>query len=157
MRVKDLLATDYIFKGNVDSLKKIMINPNDIETYLKIDDYYINGLILGFLESEDVILNNLANDFLNRRIWKYVNDIPENKKEIEEIKSKYNQNTQKYYIAQRTVFNSTYKEVNDNFGDKIYILLENGSVSTLYKESKIIESLMQSGSKSDPKFFYRKQ
>jgi len=157
LRVKDLLATGYTFKENVDALKKIMNNPNDINTYLKIDDYYINGLILGFLDSEDEILKCLANDFLNRRIWKYINDTPSNKKEIEEIKAKFDPQTRKYFNAQRTVFNSTYKEVSDNFGDKIYILLENGTVSTLYKESKIIESLMQSGSKSDPKFFYRKQ
>ena len=155
-RVKDLIDQNHQFKGNLDVLKQIIENPNDIETYLKIDDYYVNGLILGFLDSSDEILQTLARDFLNRRIWKYINDTPENQSQIQEIVRELSEEQKKYYTAKRTVANSTYKEIGTRFGDKIHILLENGKISTLYNESKIIESLMQSGSKNDPKFFYRK-
>jgi uncharacterized protein len=147
---------DFEFKGNVEALKRILDHPNDIQAYLKIDDYYINGLILGFLDSKDDILRTLSHDFLNRRIWKHISDTPENQSQIEAIKSSFAQDELVYFTSHRTVFNSTYKEVQNDFGDKIYILLENGNVSTLYKESKIIESLMMSGSKRDPRFFYRK-
>ncbi|MFU8792564.1 MAG: HD domain-containing protein [Acholeplasmataceae bacterium] len=156
MRVKDLIDQNHKFKGDLDHLKKIIDDPNDIHTYLKIDDYYINGLILGFLESTDDILQTLASDFLNRRIWKYINDVSENQEKIKEITDTLTDEQKKYFIAKRTVANSTYKEIGTRFGDKIYILLENGVISTLYQESKIIESLMKSGSKNDPKFFYRK-
>jgi uncharacterized protein len=155
-RVKTLIAEGFEFSGNVDALKHILEDSSDIENYLKIDDYYINGLILSFLESKDQLLKTLANDFLNRHIWKYVNDTPENQLLIEEIKKTYDPTELKYFTSHRTVFNSTYKEVQDDFGDRIYILLENGNVSTLHQESQIIESLMKSGSKTDPKFFYRK-
>jgi HD superfamily phosphohydrolase len=156
LRVKDLLISDFVFRGDVEALKKVIENPNDIEHYLEIDDYYINGLIASFTKSKDDILRNLALDFLNRHIWGYLNPSEENQEKIEAIKQSFKQEELKYYTSYRTVENSTYKDDESNFGDKIYILLENGKISTLKEQSKIIESLMQSGHKRDPKFFYRK-
>jgi hypothetical protein len=155
-RVKDLLLSGFQFKGDVEPLKGVIGNPKDLENYIRIDDYYINGLIASFTRSDDAILKSLANDFLNRRIWGYINDTPENQSKIEEIKSKLSPLEQKYYTAYRTVENTTYQDDEENFGDKIYILLEDGSISTLKDQSQIISSLMQSGNKRDPKFFYRK-
>jgi HD superfamily phosphohydrolase len=148
---------NFQFRGDVDALKKIIKNPRDLDNYLEIDDYYINGLIASFTKSTDEILKGLANDFLNRKIWGYVNDTPENKEKIEQIKKAYLPEELKYYTSYRTVENSTYKDDEENFGDKIYILMENGSISTLKDQSQIIASLMQSGKKTDPKFFYRKK
>ncbi len=156
MRVKDLLLSDFPFKGNVEPLKKIIEDPTDIDDYLEIDDFYINGLIASFTKTSDPILKNLALDFMNRHIWGYLNNDEENQAKIEEIKKTYYPDEMKYYTAYRTVENSTYKDNRDHFGDEIYILLENGKISTLKDQSKIIESLMQSGSKVDLKFFYRK-
>ena len=156
MRVKDLLLSDFPFEGNVEPLKKIIEDPTDIDDYLEIDDFYINGLIASFTKTSDPILKNLALDFMNRHIWGYLNNDEENQAKIEEIKKTYHPDEIKYYTAYRTVENSTYKDNRDHFGDEIYILLENGNISTLKDQSKIIESLMQSGSKVDLKFFYRK-
>ena len=61
-----------------------------------------------------------------------------------------------YFTAKRNIHQSTYKDETDVVGDKINILLEDGTVSTLFEESKIIESLSKSGSKYDSKFFYKK-
>ena len=157
LRVKDLLLMNFPFRGDVDPLKRIIQNPRDLDNYLEIDDYYINGLIASFTKSTDEILRSLANDFLNRKIWGYINDNSENKEQIETIKINYTKEELKYFTSYRTVENSTYKDDDQNFGDKIYILLENGSVSTLKEQSQIIASLMQSGKKTDPKFFYRKK
>ena len=156
-RAKHLIALDYPFNGNVEPLKKIMKNSEDLEAYIEIDDYYINGLISNFAKSEDKILSNLAYDFLNRKIWGYVNHHADNQSQIEAIKAKYTEEELPFYTSYRTVENSTYKDDGESFGDKIYILLENGQISTLKDQSKIIESLMLSGTKTDPKFFYRKQ
>ncbi len=155
-RVKDLLLSGFQFKGDVEPLKRIIEDPKDLENYIRIDDYYINGLIASFTRSEDAILKSLAQDFLNRRIWGYINDTPENQTKIEEIKSKLSPLELKYFTSYRTVENTTYKDDEENFGDKIYIMLEDGSISTLKDQSQIISSLMQSGNKRDPKFFYRK-
>ena len=156
-RVKDLLIMNYPFRGDVDPLKRIIQNPRDLDNYLEIDDYYINGLIASFTKSNDEILRNLANDFLGRKIWGYYSDIPANKEKIESIKKSYSTEEIKYYTSCRTVENSTYKDDGEKFGDKIYILLEDGEISTLKDQSQIIASLMQSGKKTDPKFFFRKK
>jgi uncharacterized protein len=156
-RVKDLLISGFIFESNVTPLKNIIENPNNLDSYIEIDDYYINGLISSFTKSNDDILRELSLDFLNRRIWGYLNDTELNKTKIEEIKKQYSKDELKYFTTYRTVENSTYNDDGKGFGDKIYILLEDQSVSTLKEQSKIIESLMLSGTKKDPKFFFRKK
>jgi uncharacterized protein len=156
-RVKDLLISDFEFIGNVEPLKKVIDDPSNLDNYIEIDDFYINGLISSFMKSKDVILKSLANDFLNRKIWGYLNDTEENREKINEIKKTYTEEELKYYTSYRTVHNSTYNDDGEGFGDKIYILLENGKISTLKEQSKIIESLMLSGTKTDPKFFYKKK
>ncbi|MFA5525342.1 MAG: HD domain-containing protein [Acholeplasmataceae bacterium] len=155
-RIRALLLTDYPFESNVGPLKRIMKDTNDLDAFIEIDDFYINGLIASFLKSKDTILRNLAHDFMNRRIWKYINDTEENQEEIKAIKASYQSEELDYYTSYRTVQNSTYLDGGEGFGDKIYILLENGRISSLIDQSKIIESLMSSGTKKDPKFFYRK-
>jgi HD superfamily phosphohydrolase len=157
MRVKDLLLSHFEFRGDVEPLKNIIENPENLDNYLQIDDYYINGLISSFTKSKDTILRDLSMDFLNRKIWGYVNHNVENQNQINQIIESYKKEELKYFTTFRTVENSTYKDDDEKFGDKIYILLDNGTISTLKEQSKIIESLMQSGSKTDPKFFYRKQ
>lgn len=156
-RVRDLLLEDFEFNTNVTPLKTIIENPNQLDAYIEIDDYYINGLIASFTKSSDQILKTLANDFMNRKLWGYLNDIPENQEKISEIKAKFSDLERPYYTSHRTVKNSTYMDDGEGFGDKIYIVLENGRISTLKDQSKIIESLMLSGTKTDPKFFYRKR
>lgn len=156
-RVKDLLVSGFPFNSNVEPLQRVINDPSNLDSYIEIDDFYINGLISSFIKSEDSILKSLANDFLNRRIWGYLNDTEENQEKINEIKKSYSKEELKYYTSHRTVHNSTYNDDGEGFGDKIYILLDNGKISTLKEQSKIIESLMLSGTKADPKFFYRKK
>lgn len=156
-RVKLLLSQNWGVLGNVEPLKKVIDNPTNLDNYITIDDYYINGLITSFTESKDKILKKLALDFLNRKIWGYINDNEENSLLIENIKKNYTKEELSYFTAYNSVENSTYRDDDVYYGDRIYILLENGEVSTLKKQSKIIESLMKSGTKKDPKFFYRKQ
>ncbi|MGE4320185.1 MAG: HD domain-containing protein [Acholeplasmataceae bacterium] len=155
-RVKKLCLEGFAFKSNMIPLKKVIEDPNDLENYLLIDDYYMNGLIASFINSEDHILKNLANDFLNRHIWAYLDDVKENKKAIDEIINSFDEEEQTYYTANKSVSNLTYVDGGKNFGDKIYILKPNGEVTTLKDASEIIKSLVESGKRSDPKFFYRK-
>lgn len=156
-RVKYLLIDNYKFTGNVEPLRKIIKNPEDLDSYTQVDDYYINGLIASFAKSKDKILKKLSLDFLNRRIWGYIDDTKENEHIIRDIKKAFSSEELSYFTAHRSVENSTYRDDDTHYGDQIYIILENGKVSTLKKQSKIIESLMKVGTKKDPKFFYRKQ
>ncbi len=155
-RVKDLLLEGFSFGGNVEPLKNIIENPSDLDNYIEIDDYYMNGLISSFTKSSDRILRDLSLDFMNRHIWGYIDDTEENQDKIKVIKDSFKPDELKYFTTYRTVENSTYKDDDVKYGDQIFILLENGNISTLKEQSKIIESLMLSGVKKDPKFFYRK-
>ena len=156
LRIKDLLKENYEFNNIIEPLAQFINNNNDLNSFLLLDDFYINTLFNSFQFTEDKILKVLANDFINRNIWYSIDDTPNNQNQINTIKNSMTDLEQKYFTASRTVFETTYKDNNKNFGDNINILLEDGSVSTLFKESKIIESLSQSGSKRDPKFFYKK-
>ncbi len=156
LRVKDLLLNDFTFLSNVEPLRKVIENPEDLENYIQMDDFYINGLIASFTKSNDTILRKLANDFLNRKIWKYVDQNEDNEAKIQSVLSSYTEEEKRYFTSFRTVQNSTYHDSGENFGDQIYILLESGKISPLKTQSKIIESLMLSGTKTDPKFFYQK-
>jgi len=157
LRVKDLCLKDFEFKGDLDALKSIIENPNDLDSYIQIDDFYMNGLISSFTKSKDVILKTLADDFLNRHIWKYMDDTKENEQAILDIKNSFNPDELKYYTAHHTVSNSAYQDDRMNFGEEIQILLKDGSISTLKEQSSIIKGLILTGVKEDPKFFYRKK
>ena len=118
----------------------------------------MNGLISKVLpKSKDVILKTLADDFLNRHIWKYMDDTKENEQAILDIKNSFNPDELKYYTAHHTVSNSAYQDDRMNFGEEIQILLKDGSISTLKEQSSIIKGLILTGVKEDPKFFYRKK
>jgi HD superfamily phosphohydrolase len=108
------------------------------------------------MHSEDEILRNLSRDFLNRHIWAYIDDTKENEKTIKNIESKFSKEEKEYYTAKKSVSNLTYVDGGKNFGDKIYILMPDGSLQTLKDASQIIRSLVDSGKRSDPKFFYIK-
>jgi hypothetical protein len=155
LRVKNLCIQDFEFKADIEPLKKLIENPNDLDSFIQIDDFFINGLISSFTKSKDEILKTLADDFLNRHIWKYLDDTKENQELINHIKSTYDENELAYFTAHKTVSNRAYQNDKADIGDQIDILLKDQSVSTLEEQSDIMNGLMLSGVKEDKKFFYR--
>lgn len=155
LRVKNLCLEKFEFKADIEPLKRLIENPNDLDSFIQIDDFFINGLISSFTKSKDDILRTLSDDFLNRHIWKYVDDTDENQDLIKNIKKAYNPKQLKYFVAHKTVSNRAYQNDKADIGDQIDILLKDGSVSTLEAQSDIMNGLMLSGVKEDRKFFYR--
>ncbi|MBN3491063.1 HD domain-containing protein [Acholeplasma equirhinis] len=156
LRVKDLLEQGFDFKQDVTALKAILKNPEDMYAYLEVDDFYMNGLIAYFLKSEDKILNELAHDFLNRKIWDYIDDTEENQAQINAILSSMTEEEKHYYTLKTSVTQGAYNATEYNLGDQIYILNEKDKVVPLSKHSSIVHSLITSSMKIDPKFFYKK-
>src|SRR5690554_3832326 len=149
LRVNDLLKEGYRFNFNITPLKNFIKNNNDLDNYLKIDDFYINGLFSSFRDCNDEILRVLANDFLNRNIWSYIDY---NLEEVNKIKEDLSNDEMKYFTSVKVAYEETYPTETKS---KIYILLNNNEISSLYKSSNIIQSLSKSGKKEDKKFFYR--
>ncbi len=156
LRVKDLLETNFDFGHDVSSLKNVLKNPEDMYAYLEIDDFYMNGLIAYFLKSKDLVLKTLANDFLNRNIWSYIDDTKQNQKLIKETILKFSEFDQRYYTLKTSVQQGAYQDNDPKLGDQIYILNEDNEIVTLSKYSSIVHALVTSSMKSDPKFFHRK-
>ncbi len=153
-RVKELCMENYTFSVDIEPMKAIIRDPNDLEHYMKIDDFYMNGLIASFLTIKDDILRKLADDFMNRNIWKYVDNDEEHFEEIEDLKKRYNDIERPYFTTVRNIENLTYSEETPT--NQIHILLPDESISTLKKESRIIRGLISTGVRKDDKFFYRK-
>lgn len=156
-RVRDLLETNFNFEHDVTSLKTILKDPTNMYAYLKIDDYYMNGLIAYFLNSKDPILKELSSDFLNRNIWSYIDDTKENQQQINDILNSRSSDDIKYFTLKTSVEQSAYRETEANLGDQIYIYNEKGNIVTLSEHSSIVHALVTSSVKSDPKFFYKKR
>ena len=153
LRIKYILDNNIDIGINLDIISKIIKDPNNLEYYLKIDDYYIHGLVSQFTNCSDLILQTLSNDFVNRNIWNYAEVNSETEREV---LSKMTDDEIEYYTATQTAYEQTYKDETKALAEQIYILEINGDVKTLATKSPIIKSLIESGNKTDRKFFYRK-
>ena len=155
LRIKDLISEGYVFSADITPIKRVIDNVNDLEAYLEIDDYYINGLIKAFIHSDDFYLRTLSSDFLNRNIWERIDVSDDNKEFIDSIISHMNKNDARYFTSSRTVTQSTYRDSGEVINENVFILSEDGTISNIKKQSKIINSLIHAGNKKDLKFFYR--
>jgi uncharacterized protein len=148
LRVKDLIEENYKFMADVRILKEILKDPSNIKYYLMIDDYYINGLVSNFKLENDYILKTLATDFMDRRLWNYSNnesDLPKD----------YTETEKRYFEGKVTLQEQTYNDETKNMAEQIFILKDDLTLSMLDKESRVINSLVDSGKQQQVKFFYR--
>ncbi|XFE93978.1 uncharacterized protein psc1_02220 [Candidatus Phytoplasma solani] len=156
-RINDLLKNNYPFDSYMNIFATFIADKTNLDNYLAIDDYYMNGLILQLKDSSDIILKNLCLDFLNRHIWHILDDNEENKAKINEIKSKYQEQNPaylNYYITSNQVGKSAYSENNKTFGENI-LIKTNNQLKSLKEESPMIKNLIKNSLKIDNKFFYR--
>ncbi|MFP7699582.1 MAG: HD domain-containing protein [Candidatus Phytoplasma pyri] len=155
IRIKYLIKKNIFINENIAIIKYFIKNKNDLKSYLEIDDYYINGLIISLKNNSDEILSNLCNDFLNRKIWCFLENNEYNQKKIKKILIYYKKNNE-YYTAIDDVNHNAYDEKKKNIGDQIFILnnLED-KIQTLKEKSYMISKIIKYGIRKDSKFFYR--
>lgn len=154
LRVKELLKNNFKFTQDVRALKKMLEDPEDIYSFLDIDDFYMNGLIAQFKNSEDYILKTLSNDFLNRKIWKFIDLSKNNENKIKDILNK-DEIYLKYYTSKSDVRQGAYLSNDLDMGGEINIYTEDDEIISLSEYSSIIHSLITTSMKDDPKLFYR--
>ena len=120
----------------------------------ELDDYYVNGLIKRFSHCNDLILNELCNEFLTRKLFKYVS-INSNQDQIfKDVVDNRHLTPYEYkidYISQATYLIDEF----DIAVSKILILSKEGELKTLDQISPIIRGLSTSGIKTDQKLYYR--
>ena len=159
-RIKDLLLAGLKIEADVTSLKKVFFD-QDLESYIDIDDSYVNGFIKQLTKSKDLVLNDLCNAFMDRKLFKYYHlRFSDNDLFADAIENEYSQNEilNKYYYKVdrvRQVTYLTYLSDSDSINN-ILILTEEGAIIPLEDYSPIVAGLLQSGQKEERKIFYGK-
>ena len=154
-RIKDLYLNKHTFISNISSFLKVIENPDDIVSYIDLDDSYVNGFIKQMTKSKDKILNKLCNAFLNRKLFKVLdlaNDIDPS--EIERIENSYPDDLKKYYYKHVKSTGVAYTHSKKSDINDIKVLLPNGHIKSLDQFSPIIKSLTSSSYKEIERIYY---
>ena len=159
-RIKDLLLEGKKVEADVTALKKVFFN-HDLESYIDIDDSYVNGFIKQLTKSKDLVLNDLCNAFMDRKLFKYYHlRFSDNDLFADAIENEYMQNEilSRYYYKTDRVRQATYLTYlgDSDSINNILILTEEGAIIPLEDYSPIVAGLLQSGQKEERKIFYGK-
>lgn len=155
-RIKDIEDSSGNIDAEISSLINVIRDENDIISYLDLDDSYVNGLIKQLTKSNDKILNTLANDFMNRKLFKYIDN---NDSALAlKIKDKYNKSKNKSYFYYESKFSQTaylHIDQSDSYDiNEIMIISENNDKISLEDYSPIIKGLVETSPKKSVRIFY---
>ena len=134
----ELIKSGYEFKTDVRLLVNV-IDTKTIDSYLKIDDFYVNGCIQQFQYENDLILSDLAKRLFNRKLFNHIDLKYASNEQIEEIK-KY-KNNPKYYYKEDVVSKSAYDYELD---EQINILVPGDEEVDLLHFSPIVKAFSKS-------------
>ena len=142
----ELIKCGYKFKTDVSLLINV-IDTKTIDSYLKIDDFYVNGCIQQFQYENDSILKDLAYRLFNRKLFNHIDLKYASEEQINEVK--LYKNNPKYYYKEDVVSKSAYDyEIDEQInilipGDKEVDLLHfSPIVKAFSKSSKYISKLI---------------
>ena len=154
-RIKDLSKEKGYFSDCVREFLNVINNKNDIESYIQIDDAYVNGFIKSFTKSDDPILNKLSNALMDRHLFTHIDINDDSDLEfIDKLKKSYDRPLGKYFYREVSVSGVAYlKSKNSDIYD-IKVLLPDGRVKSIDKYSPIIKSLATSSSKTLDRIYY---
>lgn len=158
LRIKDLTKENQPIDASVSSFLNVLKKNSDIDSYIDLDDAYVNGFIKQLTKSDDKILNILANAFQNRQLFNFIDlaDDPA-EDEIKEIKSKYTEEKHRYFYKETNVSGVAYLHSKKSDINDIKVLLPNGEIKSLDQYSPIIKSLTQSSYKRIERIYYFKE
>lgn len=104
-------------------------------------------------EKSDHIAKDLANRLLNRKLFQYISNTPENKELI--LKQLRNMNLdEKYYLRSESVKTNAYTPYK---GQKIFVELLDGEIVELEKASTIVDAITKGEVKQEGILFYPKE
>lgn len=154
-RIKDLIQENIPVDASISSFLNVLRDNDDIESYIDLDDAYVNGFIKQLTKSKDKILYTLSNAFQNRHLFRFVDLANEPSLEfLAELKQRYNTEQGRYYYKESKVSAVAYLHSKKSDINDIKVLLPNGDVKSLDKYSPIIKSLTQSSYKQVERIYY---
>lgn len=153
-RIKDLHEQGVKLDADVESLINVINDSNDIESYINLDDTYVNGFIKTLTKSKDPILSKLCMAFERRHLFEFIDlAFEEGDEKVNQIRQKYDNEYKKYLYQEVKVSGSAYNGSNlENIGIKM--LMPNGNIVPLDTFSPIIKSLVPSSYKTIERIYY---
>ena len=154
-RLKDLALDNKEIDASIDSFISVLKNNDNILEYINLDDSYVNGFIKQLTKSKDEILNTLANAFLNRHLFNFIELANEPTiEELNRINEKYNNSNGKYFYKHLKVSGVAYMHSKKSDINDIKVLLPNGDIKSLDQYSPIIKGLRTSSYKEIERIYY---
>ena len=161
-RVRELIFTGYKFKHPLGALKDLFLEEElSIETYLKFDDSTLIYYISQFIDEDDEILHDLADRFINRRLFKEIHYTPSDEmdkklKEVKECMIELGINPEYYLLTDYSM-----KTPYDYYGHKknclpdcIELLMRDGSIQEISEVSTIIKGIIAVKPKQEYKIYF---
>lgn len=155
-RIKDLILTGGKIEADVKSLINVF-KKRDLESYIDIDDAYINGMIKHLTKSKDPILYDLSNAFMNRRLFSYKHLKDDENNDIINLYQKddilYRYYYKEDFVSQIAYL--TYLNYGKDFDvNNILISVNDSYLMSLDEYSPIVKGLLHSGYKKETRVFY---
>jgi HD superfamily phosphohydrolase len=153
-RIKDLYEQGVKLDADVESLINVINDSSDIESYINLDDTYVNGFVKTLTKSKDPILSKLCKAFERRHLFSFIDlAFEENDDKVNLIREKYDNEYKKYLYQEVKVSGSAYNGSNvETIGIKM--LMPNGDIVPLDAFSPIIKSLVPSSYKTIERIYY---
>jgi HD superfamily phosphohydrolase len=153
-RIKDLYEQGVKLDADVESLINVINDSNDIESYINLDDTYVNGFVKTLTKSSDPILSKLCKAFERRHLFNFIDlAFEEGEEKVNLIRQQYDNEYKKYLYQEVKVSGSAYNGSNVE-GIGIKMLMPNGSIVPLDTFSPIIKSLVPSSYKTIERIYY---
>lgn len=157
-RLFDLTSLNIKIDANIGELINVIKNPDDLNSYILLDDSYVNGMIKQLTKSNDIILKDLALSFEKRYLYNY-KEVSTNEDEIfiSNIKLSIKEEYLPYYYIETKVSQKAYLHIDSDVTDinDIKIIKEDGLIVSLEEYSSIINGLILSANKSSKRVFYK--
>jgi HD superfamily phosphohydrolase len=144
----ELIKIGYPFKTDVSLLIDV-IDKKDVDTYLKIDDVYVNGCIQQFQYEDDPIIKDLAYRLFNRKLFSHIDLKYATDSEVEKVKQF--KNNKKYYYKEDVVSKSAYDYQID---EQIKILIPGDKEVDLLEFSPIVKAFSKSSKYTSRLIYY---
>ncbi len=159
LRIKDLNNEGKHIDGYVEDFLKA-INEHDLNSYLFLDDAYVNGFFKQLSRSQDPILNDLCNRLLDRKLFEVIDlKLETDIKKVDRIRTKYSNDKIlfRYYFEESSLSQYAYRHTDDlDKVDTIKILLPSKKVISLEKYSPIVKGLIEDAKNTFNRIYYGK-
>ena len=156
-RIKDMIVEGKKIEADVYSLINVF-KTKALESYIDIDDAYVNGMIKQLTKAEDDILRDLAISFEKRHLYNYLEiETEEQYQNALKIKDTMVEELGKYYFLENKVSQTAYLHVatNDEYDiNDIKILTQDGDIKSLEDVSPIINGLIKSATKTSKRILF---